>query len=151
MRDRGADIGVLVTSTMPKDMDRMGLLDGVWVCTYEEFKGLSMVLRENVIRMARALLSEENKTDKMTMLYSFLTSNEFKMQIEAIVEGFSQMQADLDSERRAMQRIWKQREKQINKVLENTTGMYGSIQGIAGNAIGNIKALELPYSGEDDE
>jgi hypothetical protein len=61
------------------------------------------------------------------------------------------MQADLDSERRAMQRIWKQREKQINKVLENTTGMYGSIQGIAGNAIGNIKALELPYSGEDGE
>ncbi len=150
MRDRGADIGVLVTSTMPKDMDRMGLLDGVWVCTYEEFKGLSMVLRENVIRMARALLSEENKTDKMTMLYSFLTSNEFKMQIEAIVEGFSQMQADLDSERRAMQRIWKQREKQINKVLENTTGMYGSIQGIAGNAIGNIKALELPYSSDEE-
>lgn len=151
MRDRGADIGVLVTSTMPKDMSRMGLLDGVWVCTFEEFKGLSMVLRENVIRMARALLSEENKTDKMTMLYSFLTSNEFKMQIEAIVEGFSQMQADLDSERRAMQRIWKQREKQINKVLENTTGMYGSIQGIAGNAIGSIKALELPYSGDEDE
>jgi hypothetical protein len=151
MRDRGADIGVLVTSTMPKDMSRMGLLDGVWVCTYEEFKGLSMVLRENVIRMARALLSEENKTDKMTMLYSFLTSNEFKMQIEAIVEGFSQMQADLDSERRAMQRIWKQREKQINKVLENTTGMYGSIQGIAGNAIGSIKALELPYNGENEE
>lgn len=151
MRDRGADIGVLVTSTMPKDMNRLGLLDGVWVCTFEEFKGLSMVLRENVIRMARALLSEENKTDKMTMLYSFLTSNEFKMQIEAIVEGFSQMQSDLDSERRAMQRIWKQREKQINKVLENTTGMYGSIQGIAGNAIGNIKALELPYNGEDDD
>jgi hypothetical protein len=151
MRDRGADIGVLVTSTMPKDMSRMGLLDGVWVCTYEEFKGLSMVLRENVIRMARALLSEENKTDKMTMLYSFLTSNEFKMQIEAIVEGFSQMQADLDSERRAMQRIWKQREKQINKVLENTTGMYGSIQGIAGNAIGSIKALELPYNGVNEE
>lgn len=151
MRDRGADIGVLVTSTMPKDMSRMGLLDGVWVCTYEEFKGLSMVLRENVIRMARALLSEENKTDKMTMLYSFLTSNEFKMQIEAIVEGFSQMQTDLDSERRAMQRIWKQREKQINKVLENTTGMYGSIQGIAGNAIGSIKALELPYSAESEE
>ena len=151
MRDRGVDIGVLVTSTMPKDMSRMGLLDGVWVCTFEEFKGLSMVLRENVIRMARALLSEENKTDKMTMLYSFLTSNEFKMQIEAIVEGFSQMQADLDSERRAMQRIWKQREKQITKVLENTTGMYGSIRGIAGNAIGSINALELPYSGEDNE
>ena len=86
----------------------------------------------------------------MSLLYGYLTSTEFKMQIEAIVEGFTQMQSDLDSEKRSMQRIWKQREKQIEKVLENTIGMYGSIKGIAGNSIGNVKALELPY-GEIDE
>ena len=72
------------------------------------------------------------------------------MQIEAIVEGFTQMQSDLDSEKRSMARIWKQREKQIEKVLENTIGMYGSIKGIAGNAIGSVKALELPYSDLDE-
>ena len=92
--------------------------------------------------------SQENKTDKMSLLYGFLTSNEFKMQREAIVEAFTTMQSDLDSEKRSMQRIWKQREKQIEKVLDNTINMYGSIRGIAGNAIGNIKALELGYRAE---
>jgi len=151
MRERGVDIGVLVTSVMPKELDRMGLLDGVWICSYEEFKALSFILREKIIALNMAKKSGENQADKMGLLYSYLTSNEFKMQIEAIVEGFTQMQTDLDSEKRAFARIWKQREKQITKVLENTTGMYGSIRGIAGNAIGHIKALELPYDEEQDD
>lgn len=151
MRDKGADIGVLVTEVMPSELDRMGLIDGIWVCNFDEFKGLVSVLRENIIKIHHVGLSQENKSDKMSILYSYLISNEFKMQIEAIVEGFTGMQADLDSEKRSMQRIWKQREKQIEKVLDNTINMYGSIKGIAGNAIGNIKALELPYSGEVGE
>lgn len=143
MREKGADIGVLVSDVMPNDMERMGLYEGVWICSFEEFKGLSAVLREQIIKINQAMKSQENRSDKMGLLYSYLTSNEFKMQIEAIVEAFSSMQTDLDSEKRAMQRIWKQREKQIEKVLDNTINMYGSIKGIAGNAIGNIKALEL--------
>lgn len=150
MRDKSADIGVLVTEVLPKELDRMGLIDGVWICTFEEFKGLSSVLRESIIKINQAKKSEENKTDKMSLLYSYLTSTEFKMQIEAIVEGFTQMQSDLDSEKRSMQRIWKQREKQIEKVLDNTIGMYGSIRGIAGNSIGNVKALELPYTEQEE-
>ena len=146
MREKGADIGVLVTDVMPSDMQRMGLYEGIWICSFEEFKGISAVLREQIIKIHHAMKSQENKTDKMSLLYGFLTSNEFKMQIEAIVEAFTTMQSDLDSEKRSMQRIWKQREKQIEKVLDNTINMYGSIRGIAGNAIGNIKALELGYS-----
>ena len=151
MREKGADIGVLVSEVLPKELDRMGLIDGVWICTYEEFKGLSSVLRESIVKINQAKKSEENKTDKMSLLYDYLTSTEFKMQIEAIVEGFTQMQSDLDSEKRSMQRIWKQREKQIEKVLDNTIGMYGSIKGIAGNSIGNVKALELPYTEQEEE
>ncbi len=143
MRDKGADVGVLVTQVLPKDLDRMGLVDGVWVCTYEEFKGLSAVLREGVIKVHLAKKSEENKTDKMSLLYGYLTSTEFTMQVEAIVEGFTQMKNDLESEKRSFARIWKQREKQIEKVLENTIGMYGSIKGIAGNSVGSVRALEL--------
>ena len=148
MREKGADIGVLVTDVMPSDMQRMGLYEGIWICSFKEFKGISAVLREQIIKIHHAMKSQENKTDKMSLLYGFLTSNEFKMQIEAIVEAFTTMQSDLDSEKRSMQRIWKQREKQIEKVLDNTINMYGSIRGIAGNAIGNIKALELGYSGD---
>ena len=146
MRKENADVGVIVSQTMPKELERMGLLDGVWICTFEEFKALCAVLREGVIRVQIAQKSQENKQDKMGLLYQYLTSSEFKMQIEAIVEGFTQMQSDLDSEKRAMQRLWKQREKQIQKVLENAIDMYGSIKGIAGNAIGNVKALEIPFN-----
>jgi len=73
------------------------------------------------------------------------------MQVEAIVEGFSQMKQDLESEKRSLQRIWKQREKQIDKVITNTVEMYGSIKGIAGNAIQSVSALELDSSTFDDE
>jgi len=151
IRERSANIGVLVTDAMPAGMERMGLKDGIWICTYDEFKGLCAVLRESIIQINVAVNSQENKGDKMHLLYDFLTSNTFRLQVEAIVEGFTQMKADLDSEKRSMQRIWKQREKQIEKVITNTIDMYGSIKGIAGNAIQAVKALELPdYKDEDD-
>jgi hypothetical protein len=146
IRDKGANIGVLVTEVLPSDMDRLGLKDGIWICTYEEFKGLCKVLRESIIQISSTIVSQENKGDKMSLLYDFLTSNTFRLQIEAIVEGFTQMQSDLESEKRAMQRIWKMREKQLEKVITNTIDMHGSIKGIAGNAIQSIKQLEMPYT-----
>tara|TARA_B110000305_G_C19393314_1_gene616074 strand:- start:199 stop:1452 length:1254 start_codon:yes stop_codon:yes gene_type:complete len=150
MREKNADIGVLVTEALPKGVERMTNRDGIWICTFDEFKGLSTVLRESVIRVSAALVTRENKGDKMSFLYDFLTSNEFRLQIEGIVEGFTTMKNDLESEKRAMQRIWKTRDKQLEKVLSNTTNMYGSIKGIAGNAIGNIDALELGGGDTED-
>jgi hypothetical protein len=143
IRAKKVNLGVLVTEVMPSGMDRMGFKDGIWICTFEEFKGLSAVLRQSLIQVSQAVQSQENKGDKMEMLYDFLTSNEFRLQMEVITEGFTQMQADLSSEKRAMQRIWSQREKQIDKVINNTVHMYGSIRGIAGNAVQTVKALEL--------
>src|ERR1035437_8164739 len=144
IRDRGADLGVLVTDAMPVDMDRMGLRDGIWICSFDEFKGLCAVLRESIIQISTAISSQENKGDKMHMLYDYLTGNTFRLQVEAIVEGFTQMKSDLESEKRAMQSIWKKREKQIDKVTVNTIDMHASIKGIAGNAIQAVKLLELP-------
>jgi len=119
-------------------------MNGIWICSFEEFKSLSYVLRDSIIRMDKIRESQVNKGDKMSMLYEYLTSNEFKLQVEGIVEGFTQMQNDLQREKNAMQKIWNQREKQISKVLLNTSSMYGSIQGLAGNSISNIDALEMP-------
>ena len=144
IREKGADIGVIVTEAMPSDMERMGLKDGIWICTYDEFKSLSLALRETILLVSNVVTSQENKGDKMHLLYDYLTSKTFTMQVEAIVDGFTQMKIDLDSEKRAMQRIWKQREKQIEKVVMNTVDMYGSMRGIAGSAIPEVKALELP-------
>lgn len=143
IRDKGATIGVLVTEVMPSDMERMGLKEGIWICTYNEFKSLCAVLRQSIIKWASVKINQENKGDKMELLYDFLTSNEFRLQMEGIVEGFTQMQTDLVKEKNAMARIWKQREKQIDKVVQNAIGMHASIKGIAGNAIQSIPALEL--------
>jgi hypothetical protein len=146
IRNKGANLGVLVTEVLPSDLDRMGLKEGIWICTYDEFKGLCKVLRESIIQVSNALASQENKGDKMVLVYDYLTSNTFHMQIEAIVEGFTQMKIDLDSEKRSMQKNWKMREKQIEKVIDNTIDMYGSIKGIAGKAIQDIKLLDMPYT-----
>ncbi len=151
IREKGANIGVLVTETLPADMDRMGYSEGIWICSFAEFKGLSGVLRESLISMHRVLSQQENRGDKMSLVYDFLTSNEFRLQVEAIVEGFTQMKIDLDSEKRAMASIWKKREKQIEKVLLNTSDMYSSIRGIAGNAVPAVRHLELPGAAENGE
>ena len=146
-----ADIGVLVTAVYPSDMKRMGFVDGIWVCSIDEFKGSASLLRESLIRVHHTVQKEDNKADKMTFLYNYLTGNEFNMQLNAIVEGFMAMQTELDKERRSLMASWKRRQKLIDNVLQNTTEMYGALQGIAGPAaLEKIKALELPDGLEDD-
>ncbi len=150
IRAKGANIGVLVTDAFPKNMERMGMVEGIWICSFEEFKGLCFVLRESIVQLSLVVASQENKGEKTLMLYEFLISNEFRLQVEAIVEGFTQMQADLISEKRSIMGHWKKREKQIEKVLLNTNYMYNSIKGIAGSAIQPIKTLELPDANLED-
>lgn len=151
MRERSADVGVIVSQAMPRDMERLGMRNGIWICSFEEFKGLSHVLREMIVRLSQTVDARENKGEKMELLYAFLTSIEFKLYIEGIVEGFTQMQDDLQREKNAMTRIWNQREKQIQKVLENTAGMFGAIKGIAGASLPDIEMLQLPDSADEDD
>ena len=128
MREIKADFGVLVTDAFPKGIERMTLIDGIWVCSMEEFKGLCFVLRESVLLLNNYAVSQENKGEKMHMLYDYLTGTEFRQQVEAIVEGFTQMNTDLNSEKRAIESIWKRRSKQIEKVLLNTSHMFASVK-----------------------
>lgn len=147
-----ADIGVLVTSVYPNDMERMGFVDGIWVCNLTEFRGSVSLLREGLIRVHTSVQKEENRGDKMALLYSYLTGNEFSMQMKSIVDGFMTMQTELDKERRSLMASWKRRQKLIDGVLQNTTEMYGSLQGIAGSGVlGHIEALELPEHLDDNE
>ena len=141
--EKGADIGVLVTKTMPSGTDKICKINGVLVCGFNEFKIISPILRESLIDLDRVQSSIKNKGDKMSILYSFLTSNEFKLRVEGIVEGITQMQEDLIREKNAHKKLWKQREKQFEKVVDNTINMYGAIKGIAGKNIPEINKLEL--------
>ena len=132
MRSTGADIAVLVTKTMPKDLDYFDLKDGVWICTFSDVKPLATVLRDCIMRLHTSTKSHENKGDKMHLLYDYLTSNEFSEQWKAIREGFAAMKMSIVNERNAMEKLWKAREKQLEKVLLNAAHIKGSIEGISG-------------------
>lgn len=143
MRSTQADIAVIVTETMPREMTGFGMKDGVWICSFNEIKSLAFVLRDSLVKIQTAMAIQENRGDKMQLLYNYLTSNEFRQQIEAIVEGFTALKDGISKEKIQMEKLWKEREKQLEKVILNTTHFYGSVKGIAGNAIGDIKTLEL--------
>ena len=141
-RNTGADVAILVTQTFPKDMDRFGEKEGIWICNFSEVSGVAHLLRSSIIKINDIQKAQEGKGDKMQMLYDFLTGNEFRGQMEAIVEGFMAMKQSISKERIQMEKIWKEREKQIEKVLISTSGMYGSVKGIAGASIGDIPLLD---------
>ncbi|HTB99558.1 MAG TPA: DUF2130 domain-containing protein [Ferruginibacter sp.] len=147
-RNRGADIAILVTQAFPKDMDRFGERDGIWLCNFSEVSSVAYLLRNGIIKIYEVQKGEENKGDKMQLLYNFLTGNEFRGQVEAIVEGFMAIKQNITKERIQMEKMWKEREKQLEKVLISTSGMYGSVKGIAGASIGDIPLLD---GSSDDE
>ena len=142
MRSQGADIAVIVTQTLPRDMDRFGEREGVYICSFAEVRSLSTVLRTSILKVFALTKSQENKGEKMHMLYDYLTSNEFAEQWNAIREGFTSMRTSIQKERDTMERLWKSREKQLEKVLLNAAHIRGSIEGIAGVDAVNLNLLE---------
>lgn len=139
-----ADILVLVSEALPEEIDGFGLIDGVWVSSFGELKGLSLVLRHGLIQVHHVTVTQHDKGSKMELLYNYLTSPEFKGQFEAIIEGFKSLQDSYHDEKLKMQKIWKEREKQLEKILTNAVNFYGSLKGIAGASIPHIKMLEEP-------
>ena len=142
MRSQGADVAVLVTRTMPSNMDRFGEREGIWVCSFHEVKSLTYVLRDAIMKIYNSAKSQENKGDKMHLLYHYLTSGEFAEQWSAIREGFRAMKTSIQKEREAMEKLWKAREKQLEKVLLNAAHIKGSIEGIAGSDSVDLQLLD---------
>lgn len=132
MRNLGADVAVIVTQTMPKGMKGFGQIDGVWVCHFFEVRAVTEVLRDLITKVYMASRAQENKGDKMTLLYEYLISAEFAEQWKAIREGFMSMRLSLQKERNQMEKLWKAREKQLDRVLLNAAQIKGSIEGISG-------------------
>jgi len=144
MRLKQADIGVIVTEALPEGMTRFGEIDGIWICTFIEFKALSLVFRNNLSRIGEVLAAQENKGEKMQLIYRYVTSNEFKQKLEAAFESYQDMQEDLAKEKILFTSQWAKREKRLLKAMENLVSLYGDVRGIAGGAVQEIKALELP-------
>jgi len=142
MRSQAAHVAVIVTKTMPRDMETFGEKDGVWICGFSEVRALAHVLRDGIIRIYHAAKSQENKGDKMHLLYDYLTSSEFAEQWKAMREGFISMKNSIQRERDQMERLWKAREKQLEKVLLNAAHIKGSVEGIAGTDSIHLNLLD---------
>jgi hypothetical protein len=136
-----ADILVLVTNALPKGIERYGIVEGVWICSFNDVKELSLVLRYGLLKLQSVAITQHGKETKMESLYFYLTSEDFKNTFESILEGFKTLQDSHNGEKLKMQRLWKEREKVLEKILSNSIDFYGSIKGIAGSAVPEIPML----------
>ncbi len=142
MRLNGADVAIIVTQVLPKDMERFGEREGVYICSFLEVKSLAAVLRSGIMKVFTATKSGENKGEKMYMLYDYLTSSEFSEQWKAMREGFMSLKMSILKERDMMEKLWKSREKQLEKIMLNAAHIKGSVEGIAGSDAVNLTLLE---------
>jgi len=150
MRNTGADMAILVTQAFPKDMERFGTRDGIWICSYAEVTSVATVLRNAVMSVSEAKKSEENKGEKMQMLYTYISGNEFRQQIESIAESFQSLQSSIIKEKIQMEKIWKERQKQLERAFINTAHIYASMKGILGASVNDVPLLEGTDQIEDD-
>lgn len=142
-RSAKAEIAVIISQVLPKDVESFEFVEGVWVAHPKVTLPLAMVLRQTLIEVATARQASEGQQSKMEMVYQYLTGPRFRQRVQAIVEAFSSMREDLDRERKAITRQWAKREEQIDRVMQATVGMYGDLQGIAGRTLQEIEGLEF--------
>lgn len=147
-RNAEATIAVLVSTSLPKEIEDFKLTEGVVVCSDKYVLPLSAILRRAVLQIAVAKQTAANKDENLERLFGYIQSETFRHRFEAFVEGISEMESDLLYEKRAMERVWKKREGQIKKMSLNATRIYGDLQGVMGNALPDIKSLSLPGSEE---
>jgi len=143
-----ADVAVLVTSSLPKGCSRFALIEGVLITDLACAAPLAAVLRANLAQMVQARGAAIHKEEKLELLYRYLSGIAFRQRVEAMVDGFTRMREDLEQERRASERMWARRQKQIEGVTFNICGMYGDLQGLV-PTLPSIARLELPES-EDE-
>jgi hypothetical protein len=139
-----ADILVIITNTLPASIEHYGMIDGVWVTNFEFYRELILVLRFSLIKLHSVSISEKERESIQAKLFAYFTSNEFKNVFEAILEGFKKIQDSHQSEKLKVMRMWKEREQIFEKILLNSIELYGSLQGIGGSAIPEVKMFQLP-------
>lgn len=142
-RQAKAEIAIIVSQALPKEVETFEFIDGVWVTHPKVALPLAIAMRNTLMEVAGARQASEGQQTKMEMVYQYLMGPRFRQRVQAIVEGFSSMKEDLDKERKVIMKQWAKREEQIDRVMMATVGMYGDLQGIAGKTLQEIEGLEL--------
>ncbi len=151
VRKANASVGVMLSDELPKEISSFEFTEGILVTSYSYAIPLAVLLRRQLMQLASAKSTAANKDQTLEKLYNFFQSDTFRHRFEAFVEGTIEMQQNLESEKRSMNTIWKKREGQISKSLDNLTGLYGDLQGIMGKSLPDIKALSLPEGSDDNQ
>jgi hypothetical protein len=141
-RSLNAELGVIITKTFPAQVKSIGQQDGIWICGVKEFEGVAAMLREGVLKVFEAKKSDDNKADKMVMLYDYLNSTEFKQRWEALLEGFKRMKKSIEDQRNYAIKSFAEQDAIINNILLHGNTFIGSIKGIAGSSFDQVKLLE---------
>ena len=144
-----AEFAVIVSQALPKDVDTFNLVDGIWVTCPKTLLPVAVVLRQALLEVAKVRQAGEGQQTKMELIYKYLTGPRFLHRVQAIVEKFSDMQQDLEKERKTMTKLWARREEQIRCAIESTAGMYGDLQGIAGKTLQEIDGLDVKLLSDD--
>ena len=143
MREARADLAMIVTQALPDGIEHFGQVDGVWVADYASVIPLAHALRGTLHEVMLAKGHQEGAKEKQVLLYEYLTGNDFRQRVCAVIEAFTSMKEDLDKEKRALNKYWSKRDKQLSLVMENMSGMFGDVQALSGGAIESIAPLEL--------
>ncbi|WP_407185384.1 DUF2130 domain-containing protein [Bradyrhizobium centrosematis] len=140
----GADIALVISNALPKDIENFDYVDGIWVAHPRCAIPVALALRQSLVAVNSARTMQQGQLSKAEEVYRYLTGKRFRQRLEAIVERFNDMREDLDKEKKFMTRAWAKRESQLTSVIESTIGMYGDLQGIAGKAMPEIESLDAP-------
>ncbi|MDH3901081.1 MAG: DUF2130 domain-containing protein, partial [Gammaproteobacteria bacterium] len=148
-RTAKAEVAVIVSQALPKDIETFETVDGVWVTHYRAALPVAAILRQSLIEITLARQANEGQQTKTEMIYTYLTGPRFRQRVDAIVEAFSTMKGDLEKERKVIMKQWAKRDEQIDRVIQATVGMYGDLQGIAGKSLQEIEGLDIQLLEED--
>jgi hypothetical protein len=139
-----AEVALIVSQALPKEVETFGLIDGVWIAHPRCAIPVAVALRHSLVELASLRGAQAGQQTKMEQIYQYLIGPRFRQRVEGIIEKFEELKGDLDKERKFMNRVWAKRESQIQGVIETTVGMYGDLQGIAGKALPEIPSLDIP-------
>jgi hypothetical protein len=142
MRAQSGDVAIIVSQVLPANIKAIGQDKGIWICGFKEFEGVAAMLRDGIIKVYESKKSQENKGDKMVMLYNFLNSNEFKQQWQGILTGFKKMKDNIDAQRNYFIKSYAEQDKIVDNILINGNTFIGNIKGIAGAGLDEVKMLE---------
>ena len=144
LREKNIDIGILVTSALPKDFSGdFAYIEGIWVCSSRFASQLALVISHQLLEVAKVKAASDGKSSLQGHVYDYITGSEFISKVKVIAESHQNLIENLDKEKIAMERIWSSRRKEIERSFVNVAQIFGDLEGVTEGGMQSIEALKL--------